>query len=198
MCGVSCLFARCCVCSLACIVLYLFALVWCHLRCVCLHRCVVLLMALICCVDSDCSGVARCVCSGVLCCLFFIMQCMSVLSLFLSQRVPYRYQLHPLRKRQCEREVGMEQNEWEGIGQWMHRRENEWESEREDGRQTERNWRREIPSVSVIVSCCQTLGNERERKNEGEKWEGDHGDERMYSDRGKERARELHAQSIKD
>lgn len=36
--------------------------------------------------------------------------------------------------------------------------------EREDGRQTERNWRREIPSVSVIVSCCQTLGNEREKE----------------------------------
>lgn len=35
---------------------------------------------------------------------------------------------------------------------------------REDGRQTERNWRREIPSVSVIVSCCQTLGNERDER----------------------------------
>jgi len=50
-------------------------------------------------------------------------------------------------------------------------------SEREggiDGRQTERNWRREIPSVSVIVSCCRTLGNERakERRREmgGRSW----------------------------
>ncbi len=43
------------------------------------------------------------------------------------------------------------------------------EREREDGRQTERNWRREIPSVSVIVSCCQTLGNEREKERRREK-----------------------------
>lgn len=51
--------------------------------------------------------------------------------------------------------------------------------EREMTRQTERNWRREIPSVSVIVSCCQTLGNGREKQNEGEKWEGDRGEERI-------------------
>lgn len=46
-------------------------------------------------------------------------------------------------------------------------------------RRTERNWRREIPSVSVIVSCCQALGNGREKQNEGEKWEGDCGEERI-------------------
>lgn len=166
-CGVSCLFALCCLCSLACIVLYLFALAWCHLRCVCLHRCVVLLMALICCVGPDYSGVARCVCSGVLGCLFFILQCMSVLSLFLSQGVSYRYQLHPLRKRQREREVGMEQNEWEGIGQRMHRRENEWE--REGRRQTDREKLEERDSVCECNSLLLSDSGERERERTKER-----------------------------
>lgn len=138
----TCLFALMC-CVFAC--MYCFVLVCssamsfvlCLFTPLCCVTCVVDGSALICCVGLDCSGVAWCVCSGLLCCLFFIMQCMSVFSLFLSQGVSYRYQLHPLRKRQSEREGGMGQNEWEGIGQRMHRRENERERGKTADRQRE-------------------------------------------------------------